>query len=68
MMITMTERDDIDVAVSNNATIPDNYYHEKVSLFIYDKYGEHCPRNDCKTNGICQKEPDFFTDIFLFIP
>lgn len=38
MMITMTERDDIDVAVSNNATIPDDYYHEKVSLFIYDKY------------------------------
>ena len=38
------------------------------TLFIYDKYGEHCPRNDCKTNGICQKEPDFFTDIFLFIP
>ena len=34
----MTERDDIDVAVSNNATIPDDYYHEKVSLFIYDKY------------------------------
>ena len=25
MMITMTERDDIDVAVSNNATIPDDH-------------------------------------------
>lgn len=38
MMITMTERDDIDVTVSNNATIPDGNDQEKVSLFIYDKY------------------------------
>ena len=38
MMVTMTERDDIDVTMSNNATIPDEFREEKVSLFIYDKY------------------------------
>ena len=37
-MVTMTERDDIDVTMSNNATIPDEFQEEKVSLFIYDKY------------------------------
>ena len=37
-MVTMTERDDIDVTMSNNATIPDEFREEKVSLFIYDKY------------------------------
>lgn len=38
MMITMTERDDIDVTMSNNAIIPDLDPEQKVSLFIYDKY------------------------------
>lgn len=38
MMVTMTERDDIDVTISNNALIPDFREDEVVSLFIYDKY------------------------------
>lgn len=38
MMVTMTERDDIDVTMSNNAVIPDLDPNQKVSLFIYDKY------------------------------
>ena len=38
MMVTMTERDDIDVTISNNATVPDELREEAVSLFIYDKY------------------------------
>ena len=38
MMVTMTERDDIDVTMSNNAVIPDLDPEQKVSLFIYDKY------------------------------
>ena len=38
MMVTMTERDDIDVIVSNNALIPNGSREEEVSLFIYDKY------------------------------
>ncbi|MFQ9344575.1 MAG: hypothetical protein ACLR2O_01355 [Coprococcus sp.] len=29
MMVTMTERDDIDVTMSNNATIPDEFREEK---------------------------------------
>lgn len=40
MMVSMTEQSDIDVIVSNNATIPDAYEteDEQVSLYIYDKY------------------------------
>ncbi|MBM6802760.1 DEAD/DEAH box helicase [Mediterraneibacter glycyrrhizinilyticus] len=39
MMTTMTERDDIDAVVSNNAVIPDGRREEQVvSLYIYDKY------------------------------
>lgn len=38
MMVTMTERDDIDVVISNNALIPDFSADEVVSLYIYDKY------------------------------
>ena len=38
MMVTMTERDDIDAVMSNNAIIPDAETEQKVSLFIYDKY------------------------------
>lgn len=38
MMVTMTERDDIDVIVSNNALIPDSNSEQVVSLYIYDKY------------------------------
>ena len=34
MMVTMTERDDIDVTMSNNATIPDEFREEKVSLLF----------------------------------
>lgn len=38
MMVTMTERDDIDVVISNNALIPDDREEQVVSLYIYDKY------------------------------
>ena len=46
MMVTMTERDDIDTGMSNNATVPgyvslesgESEENEVVSLFIYDKY------------------------------
>ena len=38
MMTTMTERDDIDAVVSNNAVIPDGRKEQAVSLYIYDKY------------------------------
>lgn len=38
MMVTMTEQDDIDAIVSNNALIPDGTEEETVSLFLYDKY------------------------------
>ena len=38
MMTTMTERDDIDAVISNNAVIPDSQEEQTVSLFIYDKY------------------------------
>ena len=38
MMVTMTERDDIDAVMSNNALIPDYMMEQVVSLFIYDKY------------------------------
>lgn len=38
MMTTMTERDDIDAVVSNNAVIPDEREEQAVSLYIYDKY------------------------------
>lgn len=38
MMVTMAERDDIDVIISNNAMIPDGRDDEVVSLYIYDKY------------------------------
>ena len=38
MMTTMTERDDIDTVVSNNAVIPDEREEQAVSLYIYDKY------------------------------
>ena len=46
MMVTMTERDDIDTGMSNNATVPgyvslesgESEDSEVVSLFIYDKY------------------------------
>lgn len=38
MMVTMTERDDIDVIVSNNALIPNGRTGEEVCLYIYDKY------------------------------
>lgn len=38
MMVTMTERDDIDVVISNNALIPDGRAEQVVSLYIYDKY------------------------------
>lgn len=38
MMTTMTERDDIDAVVSNNAVIPDGRREQVVSLYIYDKY------------------------------
>lgn len=38
MMVTMTERDDIDVVLSNNALIPDEREDQIVSLFLYDKY------------------------------
>lgn len=38
MMVTMTERDDIDVTVSNNALIPDVREEEVVSVYLYDKY------------------------------
>ena len=38
MMVTMTERDDIDVTISNNALIPDENEEQVVSLYIYDKY------------------------------
>lgn len=38
MMVTMTERDDIDVVISNNALIPDGNEKQVVSLYIYDKY------------------------------
>ena len=38
MMTTMTERDDIDAVISNNAVIPDGQEAQIVSLFIYDKY------------------------------
>ena len=38
MMTTMTERDDIDAVVSNNAVIPDGREEQVVSLYIYDKY------------------------------
>jgi DEAD/DEAH box helicase domain-containing protein len=38
MMVTMTERDDIDAILSNNALIPDGQMDQVVSLYIYDKY------------------------------
>lgn len=38
MMVTMTEADDIDAVISNNALIPDDSGEEVVSLYIYDKY------------------------------
>lgn len=46
MMVTMTERDDINTGMSNNATVQgyvdsgsgESEGHEVVSLFIYDKY------------------------------
>jgi len=38
MMTTMTEWDDIDAVVSNNAVIPDEREEQAVSLYIYDKY------------------------------
>ena len=38
MMVTMTERDDIDAVISNNALIPDESAGQNVSLYIYDKY------------------------------
>lgn len=38
MMVTMTERDDIDAVISNNALIPDDREEQVVSLYIYDKY------------------------------
>ena len=38
MMTTMTERDDIDAVISNNAVIPDERKDQVVSLYIYDKY------------------------------
>lgn len=38
MMTTMTERDDIDAVISNNAIIPDAREEQVVSLYIYDKY------------------------------
>ena len=38
MMTTMTERDDIDTVISNNAVIPDERGGQVVSLYIYDKY------------------------------
>ena len=38
MMTTMTERDDIDAVVSNNAVIPYGREEQAVSLYIYDKY------------------------------
>ena len=38
MMVTMTERDDIDAVISNNALIPDESGEQNVSLYIYDKY------------------------------
>ena len=38
MMVTMTEKDDIGVILSNNALIPGAERGRKVSLFIYDKY------------------------------
>ena len=38
MMTTMTEPDDIDAVVSNNAVIPDEREEQAVSLYIYDKY------------------------------
>ena len=38
MMTTMTERDDIDAVISNNAVIPDGAEDPAVSLYIYDKY------------------------------
>lgn len=37
MMVTMTEKDDIGVILSNNALIPGAERGRKVSLFIYDK-------------------------------
>ena len=40
MMTTMTERDDIDAVISNNAVIPDGRKEQAVSLYIYDKYEE----------------------------
>ena len=38
MMVTMTERDDIDAIISNNALIPNSSTDEEVFLYIYDKY------------------------------
>ncbi len=38
MMTTMTERDDIDAVISNNAVVPDGLEEQNVFLFIYDKY------------------------------
>lgn len=38
MMTTMTERDDIDAVISNNAVIPDGHREQAVALYIYDKY------------------------------
>ena len=38
MMVTMTEQDDINVTVSNNAIIPGGREEEVVSLYLYDKY------------------------------
>lgn len=38
MMTTMTERDDIDAVISNNAVISDEREEQVVSLYIYDKY------------------------------
>ena len=38
MMTTMTERDDIDAVMSNNAVIPDGRREQMVALYIYDKY------------------------------
>ena len=34
MMVTMTERDDIDVTMSNNATIPDEFREERCPLHL----------------------------------
>ena len=38
MMTTMTERDDIDAVIANNAVIPDRHRKQAVALYIYDKY------------------------------